>query len=149
MAMFGHFAGSNTQNAQSNQGGGHMSDAQYQATQASTNTTATSTTNKQKNQPATVYTGQSNIGSIEANTAWTSNTNNQGNSYDDPEHHQSSQGATQNQRKPNKKKGKSGAKLSQEEINNLSTDELLSYIQNEGKGMKYKSTPQKKNDPQQ
>ena len=28
----------------------------------------------------------------------------------------------------NKKKGKNGAKLSQEEINNLSTEELLSYI---------------------
>ena len=32
-----------------------------------------------------------------------------------------------------KKKGKSGGKLSQEEIKNLSTDELLSYIESEGK----------------
>ena len=40
-----------------------------------------------------------------------------------------------------KKKGKNGAKLSQEEIKNLSTDELLSYIQNEG--MKYKNSPHK------
>ena len=44
-------------------------------------------------------------------------------------------------KKTNKKKGKNGAKLSQEEINNLSTDELLSYIQNEGSTAKYKSTP--------
>jgi hypothetical protein len=91
-----------------------------------------------------VYTGQSNIGSIEANTAWTSNTTNQGNVYEEPE---SSQVAPSSQRKPHKKKGKSGAKLSQEEINNLSTDELLSYIQNEGKGLKYKNAPPKKNDP--
>jgi hypothetical protein len=32
-----------------------------------------------------------------------------------------------------KKKGKNGGKLSQEEIKNLSTDELLSYIESEGK----------------
>lgn len=127
-----------------------MGDVQYQTAQASTSTTGASTASKSKNQPATVYTGQSNIGSIEANTAWTSSTHHpQGNGVDDPDHHHTGQGAAQNQRKPNKKKGKSGAKLSQEEINNLSTDELLSYIQNEGKGMKYKSTPQKKNDPQQ
>lgn len=47
-----------------------------------------------------------------------------------------------NQRKTTKKKGKNGGKLSQEEIKNLSTDELLSYIQNEG--MKYKNSPMKK-----
>jgi hypothetical protein len=35
-----------------------------------------------------------------------------------------------------KKKGKSGGKLSQDEIKNLSTDELLSYIESEGKAKK-------------
>lgn len=38
-------------------------------------------------------------------------------------------------KKQSKKKGKNGQKLSQQEINNLSTEELLNYIQNEG--MKY------------
>ena len=46
---------------------------------------------------------------------------------DDPDHQYTSTQANQ-QRKTNKKKGKNGAKLSQEEINNLSTEELLSYI---------------------
>ena len=35
-----------------------------------------------------------------------------------------------------KKKGKGGGKLSQDEIKNLSTDELLSYIESEGKAKK-------------
>ena len=38
-------------------------------------------------------------------------------------------------RKPSKK-GKSGGKLSHEQIRNLSTEELFSYIENEGKKLK-------------
>ncbi len=84
-------------------------------------------------QGSSSFTGQSNIGSIEANTNWANTIGNQ----EDFEIEQ----MTPHSKKSTKKKGKNGAKLSQEEIKNLSTDELLSYIQNEG--MKYKNSPHK------
>ena len=49
----------------------------------------------------------------------------------DPENGDSSDNK---KRKP--KKGKNGGKLSHEEIRNLSTEELFSYIENEGKKLK-------------
>ena len=95
----------------------------------------------------TTYTNQTNVGSIEHVPAWSNSGS--GQCCDDPDHQYHSNGqASSQQKKPNKKKGKNGAKLSQEEINNLSTEELLSYIQNEGTAMKSKNAPQKKPDLQ-
>lgn len=80
---------------------------------------------------SSVYTNQTNVGSIEQVASW-SNTG--GQCCDDPDHQVQTSTQANQSKKPNKKKGKNGAKLSHEEIKNLSTEELLSYIQNEGTG---------------